>query len=110
MNKLQRLADFINRMVSDERLTTSHLSLLVALCHAWIDNGFNESYQISRRQMMILSHIHSIATYHKLIKDLQSFGYIKYAPSYHPIKGSAVKLVFPDVTLTVINDEPVVIY
>ncbi len=109
MNKLQLLTDFIDRILTDKRLSTSHLSLSFALCHAWIDSGFKESYQISRRQIMHLSHIHSIATYHKVIKDLQSFGYIKYAPSYHPIKGSAVKLVLPDVTLNVINDEPVVI-
>lgn len=109
MNKLKLLTDFINRVVNDKRLTTSHLSLSIALCHTWIDSGFNESYQISRRQIMHLSHIHSIATYHKVIKDLQKFAYLKYSPSYHPIKGSSVKLIVSDVSKNSTNHEPVVV-
>ncbi len=41
---------------------------------------------------MRLSHIHSIATYHKVIKELHAFGYINYKPSYHPKKGSTISL------------------
>ncbi|MBA4145962.1 MAG: hypothetical protein C0523_09380 [Cytophaga sp.] len=109
MNKLKLLTDFINRVVTDKRLTTSHLSLSIALCHTWIDSGFNESYQISRRQIMHLSHIHSIATYHKVIKDLQKFAYLKYSPSYHPIKGSSVKLIVSDFSKNSTNHESVVV-
>ena len=39
---------------------------------------------ISRRKVMQFSHINSIVTYHKCIKELQKFGYIQYFPSYHP--------------------------
>ncbi len=42
---------------------------------------------------MAASHIQSRATYHKVMKDLQAFGYLKYTPSYHPVKGSSVGLV-----------------
>lgn len=42
---------------------------------------------------MQASRIRSIATYHKIIKELQAFGYITYAPSYHPKEGSAISLV-----------------
>jgi hypothetical protein len=45
---------------------------------------------------MAASRIQSRATYHKVVKDLQAFGYLKYTPSYHPVKGSAVSLVIPD--------------
>jgi len=41
---------------------------------------------------MQLSHIRSIATYHKVIKELHAFGYIIYKPSYHPKKGSEISL------------------
>ena len=41
---------------------------------------------------MSLSHIRSIATYHKVIKELQAFGYIIYKPSFHPKKGSTISL------------------
>ena len=109
MNKLKLVTDFINRVVNDKRLTTSHLSLSIALCHTWIGSGFNESYQISRRQIMHLSYIHSIATYHRVMKDLQKFAYLKYSPSYHPLKGSSVKLIFSAVSGNSTNHEPVVL-
>jgi hypothetical protein len=41
---------------------------------------------------MHAAHIRSIATYHKIIRDLQAFGYLDYWPSYHPVKGSLVSL------------------
>jgi hypothetical protein len=41
---------------------------------------------------MSLAHINSIATYHKCIKDLSSFGYIGYMPSYNYHQGSLVYL------------------
>ena len=44
---------------------------------------------------MAASRIQSKATYHKIMKDLQAFGYLKYTPSYHPVRGSAVGLVLP---------------
>lgn len=41
---------------------------------------------------MSASRIRSKATYHKVIRELQFFGYLKYQPSYHPVKGSAIEL------------------
>ena len=42
---------------------------------------------------MKAAHIQSIVTYHKVIGELQAFGYLHYLPSYHPLKGSAVSLI-----------------
>ena len=90
MNKLQ---DFIDAISGDKRLKPFHLSLCMAFCKAWIKSGFHESFQISRRELMQSSRILSTATYHKVVKDLQAFGYLKYKPSYHPIHGSTVSLL-----------------
>jgi len=92
MADLQQISLYINRMVSDERLTPTHISLSIALCHAWITNEFRMTYSVSRRQLMLASHIQSKATYHKILRDLQAFGHIKYQPSYHPINASSVTL------------------
>ncbi|HEY9002070.1 MAG TPA: hypothetical protein VIM89_12005 [Mucilaginibacter sp.] len=40
--------------------------------------------------LMDYSRIASKATYHKCIRDLDGYGYIRYQPSYHPKKGSLV--------------------
>ncbi len=65
----------------------------MALCDSWIGSRFSETFQVSRRKLMRAAHIQSIVTYHKVISELQAFGYLHYLPSYHPMKGSAVSLM-----------------
>lgn len=93
MENLKQLSDLINRVELDERLKPIHLSLYMALCNCWIKNRFKASYNVSRRQLMRASRIQSTATYHRIINDLQNFGYVQYEPSYHPVRGSQVSLV-----------------
>ena len=92
MRDLQQLSLYINRMVLDVRLKPVHISLSVALCHAWIKSEFCQTYNVSRRQLMQASRIQSKAAYHKALRDLQIFGYVEYRPSYHRVKASAVTL------------------
>lgn len=47
---------------------------------------------VSRRQLMGLSHIDSIVTYHKCMKQLVSYGYAEYVPLYNPFIGSGILL------------------
>ena len=96
MDRLQELMTLMDGLASDVRLKPTHISLCTALCHAWVRSNFQTFFQISRRKLMASSRIQSKATYHKVMKDLQAFGYLKYTPSYHPIKGSTVSLVIPD--------------
>jgi hypothetical protein len=90
--QLEQLSCFINRVASDVRLKPTHTSVYLALCDSWIGSRFSETFQVSRRKLMKSAHIHSIVTYHKVISELQAFGYLHYLPSYHPSKGSAVTL------------------
>ena len=95
MENLEQLPFFISRVASDIRLRPTHTSLHLALCHAWSTSEFPNVFNVSRRQLMCAAHIRSIATYHKVIRDLQAFGYLDYWPSYHPVKGSRVRLKVP---------------
>jgi len=93
MDKYNQLTHFINRMVSDNRLKPVHISLSIALCHSWISNQFEHPYRVSRSILMKASRIRSRATYHKALKELQTYGYVKYVPSYHPLKASEVIMI-----------------
>ncbi|NOT74415.1 MAG: hypothetical protein HOP08_05760 [Cyclobacteriaceae bacterium] len=93
MDSFQQLTLYIHKMVTDERLKPVHLSLSMALCHSWIESQFERRYRVSRKRLMIASHIRSKATYHKAIKELQQLGYLKYSPSYHPLKGSQITIL-----------------
>ena len=87
---------FMHELASDIRLKPTHISLCIALCHAWVRSNFQNVFQVSRSKLMAASRIQSRATYHKVMKELQAFGYLKYTPSYHPIKGSSVGLIIHD--------------
>lgn len=103
MERHEKLTLFIERIVSDSRLKPIHISLSIALCQGWVASKYQGQYRVSRRLLMTASRIRSKATYHKALKELQSFGYLKYCPSYHPIKASEVEIL--DEELNVGNDE-----
>ena len=91
--QFQFLIRFLNRMADDERLNTSHISLCFALIICWNDQKHKLPFKISRRILMDYSKIGSISTYHICIRDLISFGLIRYAPSYDSYQGTLVTLL-----------------
>jgi hypothetical protein len=80
----------LRRMSGDHRLIATHISLFSALFVQWQRNGFASPFAVTRRELMTFSKIASIATYHKCIRELDEYGYIRYQPSYHPKLGSQV--------------------
>jgi hypothetical protein len=92
MNYIRHLIGFYDKIQQDERLNPTHISLYLALFQFWNINHFQNPISISRNEMMRLSKISALGTYHKCIKELQNFGYIEYIPSFNPYKGSLVNL------------------
>ncbi|HEY5370215.1 MAG TPA: hypothetical protein VIJ75_14625 [Hanamia sp.] len=43
-------------------------------------------------RIMELAHVHNIVTYHKCIRQLEAYGYIRYNPSYSYYKRSTIYL------------------
>jgi hypothetical protein len=95
MNDALGLIDaFFGAVTRDPRLHALHVSLYMALVYHWGLAHYEQPFCINRRQVMQLSGIAGIATYHKGIRELQAWGYIRYEPSYHPVLGSSVCLLF----------------
>lgn len=92
VNYIQHLAGFYELIARDDRLTTAHVSLYMALFQFWNLNRFQNPISISRNEMMEISKIGSTNTYTKCLKELDSYGYIQYLPSFNPLKGSTVNL------------------
>jgi hypothetical protein len=84
--------EIIIRAIADQRLTVSHMALLFAIIILCRKESGYRTIQTSRKVLMSKSHIGSLPTYHKCIRDLVTFEYINYIPSYHPNKGSHVCL------------------
>src|SRR5476651_155324 len=81
---------WLRRMAKDQRLLATHISLYTALFICWQRQGFAQPFAVCRRELMGFSKIASVATYHKCIKELDAFRYIRYEPSFHPKLGSLV--------------------
>ena len=77
-------------MAKDKRLLATHISLYTALFVCWQRQSFTQPFTVCRRELMGFSKIASVATYHKCIKELDEYGYIRYQPSFSPKKGSLV--------------------
>ncbi|MCF0075692.1 hypothetical protein LZD49_34795 [Dyadobacter sp. CY261] len=76
---------------SDVRLNPYHISLYTALLY--YGNGIQKiPFHASRRKLMGFSRIKSGATYHKCLRELVSYGYLSYDPSFHPQLGSRIVL------------------
>jgi hypothetical protein len=89
-NKVADYGKQVKRIGADNRIMATHISLFSALFVCWQQGGFKNPFAVTRKKLMAFSGIASIATYHKCIRELDEFGYIRYQPSYHPIKGSLV--------------------
>jgi len=89
-NQLAGYSKQIRRMAKDQRLLASHISLYTAMFVCWQQNGYASPFAVTRKCLMAFSKIASVATYHKCIKELDEFGYIRYQPSFNPKLGSLI--------------------
>jgi len=80
------------KMVEDNSIYSTHISLYNALFQIWNECGFDTELSINRNDVMKLSKIGSANTYTKCLKQLDKLGYIKYKPSYNPLVGSKVEI------------------
>lgn len=85
--------DYLLFFTKDERITVWHMAVMFGIVHLATTVNREAPIYISRKKIMALTHINSIVTYHKCIKELQLFGYIHYVPSYHPAYGSKIYLL-----------------
>jgi len=84
---IEKLLVFMAAAEADPRLGTAHISLYVSLFAEW-QKAPGSAVSFSRPQLMAYAKISSRATYHKCMKELHDYGYIKYIPSHHPVLGS----------------------
>lgn len=84
---------FCKQIESDNRLGLYHLVLYKSLLIHYERQGFKNGFFISRRRLMNGCRIQSTKTYHKYMRGLVAFGYIEYMPTYHPLKGTEIRLV-----------------
>jgi len=89
---VQLLTAFMQKARDDPRIGLAHISLYSALlCHLHAKNGEDPLYIFSH-ELMPLCKLAGLATYHRSIRQLHEYGYIKYVPSNNHFLGSLVYL------------------
>lgn len=92
MVEREQFSNFFAAIADDPRITTTHISLYMALLHCWKEQGFACPLYVFSHEIMQVAKILSSATYARSMRDLRDFGYIRYEPSYKRNQGSKVYL------------------
>jgi hypothetical protein len=86
------ITSFMTRAKADPRISPLHLGLFLALLHCWHEQACINPIYIFARDLMPLTKMSSTTTYHRTIRELHAYGYIRYVPSFNPVLGSLVYL------------------
>jgi hypothetical protein len=95
MEILKPLSDFFSAIENDPRISITHIGIYAALLQYWQEQRFINPVQVFSYEIMHIAKISASATYHKSIRDLNDFGYIRYEPSFKRNQGS--KVYFPQI-------------
>jgi hypothetical protein len=90
MEALQPLSDFFTAIEKDPRISITHIGIYAALLQYWKQHQYANPIHVYSYQIMRIAKISASATYHKSIRDLSAFGYIRYEPSFKRNQGSKV--------------------
>lgn len=93
MNYIKHLTGFFNKINYEPNLNPTHISLYLALFQCWNVNRFKNPTGISREEIMKASKIHSKATYHKCMKELELLGFMVYNPTFNPHSCSNIIMI-----------------
>lgn len=83
---------FYKVLSEDARISTTHISLYMALIQEWVLTGGRNPFPIAREGIMLTAKISARFTYNKCMNNLQEYGYIKYLPSTNSFTQSIIYL------------------
>ncbi|WP_423147788.1 hypothetical protein [Rubrolithibacter danxiaensis] len=92
MAALKPLSDFFSAIAKDPRISITHIGIYAALLQYWQEHDFENPVYAFSHEIMRIAKISASTTYHKCIRDLSDFGYIKYVPSFKRNQGSRLYL------------------
>jgi hypothetical protein len=84
---------FFETIKSDPRIGPIHISLYSALYLQWKENKYENPIYIFSKELKPYCKISGSATYHRSIRQLHEYGYIRYVPSFNHCLGSLVYIV-----------------
>ena len=93
MERLNYLSDFFEAIKSDARISITHIGIYTALLQYRIERNFINPIHVFSHEIMSIAKLSSAITYHKCVRELSDYGYIRYEPSFNRTKGSKIYFV-----------------
>jgi hypothetical protein len=84
MSELSDISVFMDQARVDGRVGPLHVSLYVALYYCWQRQGGSGPVEFVARELMPLAKIAGFTPFHRCLKQLHTYGYIVYEPSFNP--------------------------
>ena len=106
MDVLESLSDFFAAIEKDPRISVTHIGIYAALLQYWRMHGCANPVQAFSHQIMRIAKVSAPATYHKCVRDLDAFGYIRYEPSFKRNQGSRIFLLENEENVTITEAQP----
>jgi hypothetical protein len=82
MEKLSPLCRFFAAIQKDGRISITHIGVFAALLESWLEGGGENPLCAYSHEIMKVAKISAQRTYHRCIRDLHDFGYVRYEPSF----------------------------
>jgi hypothetical protein len=93
MDAAEPINVFFSAIGRDGRISSVHISIFCALVQHSQRQGFVNPMLTRSYEVMELAKISANSTYHRCIRDLHDYGYIRYEPSYKRTEKSKVYLL-----------------
>jgi len=93
MESVKPLSDFFDAIAGDPRISITHIGIYAALLQYWSHHSFENPIQVFSHEIMTIAKISSANTYHRCVKTLSEYGYIRYEPSFNKLKGSKIYFI-----------------
>ncbi len=88
---LKQMMDFFVRAQGDHRMGPLHVALYMAVFQEWCIVEGKSPVQVTQARLREVAKV-GRTTYHKCMRELQTYGYIKYIPSMSAVVGHLVYL------------------
>lgn len=83
MPSFKPLSDFFDAIHNDSRVTLNHIGVYAVLLHCWQENNCVNPVRAYSYEIMKVAKLSAGCTYHRYVRDLHDFGYIRYEPSFN---------------------------
>jgi hypothetical protein len=84
---------FLNAIRDDGRIAPVHISLYLAILCYSSEHKEENPICVFSTDLMPLAKISAKGTYHRCVRDLHLYGFIKYIPSHNHFLGSLVYII-----------------